>query len=75
MSPFWLFENRIPLKPKLGACAASQTTVMHMERLNQTKFPIFVILCVLCFQRQSYYHTVSGDYLPCKAYDYTISDF
>ena len=31
-----------------------QTTVLHMKRLNQTESPIFVILCVLCFQRQSY---------------------
>ena len=29
----------------------SQTTVLHMKRLNQTESPIFVILCVLCFQR------------------------
>ena len=34
-----------------GAYAASQTTVLH---LNQTESPIFVILCVLCFQRQSF---------------------
>ena len=25
-----------------------------MKRLNQTESPIFVILCVLCFQRQSF---------------------
>ena len=49
------FENRIPLKPALGACAASQTTVLHMKRLSQTESPIFVILCVLCFQRQSFF--------------------
>ena len=36
-----------------GAYAASQTTVLHMKRLNQTESPIFVILCGLCFQRQS----------------------
>ena len=29
-----------------------QCTVLHMKRLNQTESPIFVILCVLCFQRQ-----------------------
>ena len=33
---------------------ASQTTVLHMKRLNQTESPIFVILCLLCFQRQSF---------------------
>ena len=27
--------------------------VLHIKRLNQTESPIFVILCVLCFQRQS----------------------
>ena len=32
---------------RLGAYAASQTTVLHMKRLNQTESPIFVILCVL----------------------------
>ena len=37
-----------------GAYAASQTTVLHMKKLNQTESPIFVILCVLCFQRQSF---------------------
>ena len=35
------------------AYAASQSTVLHMKRLNQTEYPIFVILCVLCFQRRS----------------------
>ena len=37
-----------------GAYEASQTTALHMKRLNQTESPIFVILCVLCFQRQSF---------------------
>ena len=51
------FENRIPLKLALGggggggAYAASQTTVLHMKRLNQIESPILVILYVLCFQR------------------------
>ena len=36
------------------AYAAVQTTVLLMKRLNQTESPIFVILCVLCFQRQSF---------------------
>ena len=44
------FENRIPFKPKLGgAYVASQTTVLHMKRLNQTESPIFVFLCVFFF--------------------------
>ena len=38
-----------------GAYAASQTTMLHMKRLSQTESPIFVILCVLCFQRQSFF--------------------
>ena len=38
----------------MPAYAASQTTMLHMKRLNQTESPIFVILCVLCFQMQSF---------------------
>ena len=60
------FENRIPLKPALGEgaggggggdgdVAASQTTVLHMKRLNQTESLFFVILCVHCFQRLSFF--------------------
>ena len=48
------FENRIPLKPALGGVCSSQTTVLHMKRLNQTKSLIFLILFVLCFQKQSF---------------------
>ena len=62
LSPSGYFENRIPLKPVLewgegegAAYAASQTTVLLMKRLNQTESLIFVILCILCFQRQSFY--------------------
>ena len=38
-----------------GAYAAPQTTILYMKRLNQTESPIFVILYVLCFQRQSFF--------------------
>ena len=38
-----------------GGVSASQTTVLHMKRLDQTESPIFVILYVLCFQRQSFF--------------------
>ena len=31
------------------AYAASQTTMLHMKRLNQTESPVFMSLCVLCF--------------------------
>ena len=37
-----------------GAYVALQTTVLHMKRLHQTEYPIFMILCVLYFQRQSF---------------------
>ena len=37
-----------------GAYAASQTTVLHMKGLNQIKSLLFVVLCDLCFQRQSF---------------------
>ena len=37
-----------------GEYAVSQTTVLHMKKLNQTESSVFVILCVLCFQRQSF---------------------
>ena len=40
------FENQIPRKPVLGAYAASQTTVLHIKRFDQTEFLSFVILCV-----------------------------
>ena len=55
------FENRIPA---LGAYIASQTTVLHMKRLNQTESPIFVILCVLCFQRQFFFYYYSMNSTP-----------
>ena len=42
-----------------GAYSASQTTMLHMKRLNQTESPIFVILCVLCFQRQYFFTFIS----------------
>ena len=50
-----VFENRIPLKPELGdgSVCSLATTVLHIKRLSQTESPIFMILCVLCFQRQS----------------------
>ena len=38
----------------MGAYAASQTTVLHMKKHNQTESSIFVVVCVLCFQRQSF---------------------
>ena len=46
---------KIPALEGAGAYAASQATVLHMKRLNQTESPIFLILCVLCFQRLSFF--------------------
>ena len=37
-----------------GGVCSTQTTVLHMKRLNQIESPIFMILCVLCFQRISF---------------------
>ena len=37
-----------------GAYAASQTILLHIKRLNQTEYPIFVILWVHCFKRQAF---------------------
>ena len=39
------------LSRRYGAYAASQTTVLHMKRLSRTECLIFVVLCVVCFQR------------------------
>ena len=48
--------------------ASSQTTVLHMKRLSQTESPIFVILCVFCFQGNPFLlvfdSTVAG-VVPC----------
>ena len=54
---FDYLENRMltPLKPLLrwgGANVTSKPTLLHIKRLNKTESPIFIILCVLCFQRQ-----------------------
>ena len=42
-----------------GAYAASQTTVLPTKRHSQTESQIFVILCALCFQRQSFFYFYS----------------
>ena len=57
------------------AYAASQTTVMHMKRLNQTESVIFVILCVLCFQRQSFFTFIppqSVSHRPSRKHAYIM---
>ena len=46
-----LLKNRIPLKP----AQPRKTTVLHMKRISQTESLMFVILCVLCLQRQSFF--------------------
>ena len=56
-----------------GCYAASQTTYMslYMKRFNKTESPIFVLLCVLCIQRQPsrflFYFTTSGVKCPVTA--------
>ena len=54
----WDFVTNVlnDLSPSIGLdlFAASQTTVLHMKGFSQTESPIFVILCVLCFQRHSF---------------------
>ena len=37
-----------------------------MKRLNQTESPILVILCVLCFQRQSFLTFISCKLFPLE---------
>ena len=37
-----------------GAYAALKTAKLYMKRLNKTESPIFVLLCVLCIQRQPF---------------------
>ena len=41
-----------------------------MKRLNITESSIFVILCVLCFERQSffYFYSVCTQYITSKAF-------
>ena len=58
------FENRTPLKPVLGGvCSLADCNVAY-EETQSNRVSIFVILCVLCFQRQSFftlfYSTVPG---------------
>ena len=66
LGPLWLFSE---IEYRLGRhyrpYAASQTTVLHMKRLNQTESPIFVILC--CFQRQSFLTFILLYYSWCCA--------
>ena len=55
-----------------------QCCIWSMKRLNQTESPVFVILCVLCFQRQSFLtfiplaisfcHTLKSDAQPTNIY-------
>ena len=36
------------------AIAASQNTLLHINGLNKTESPIFILLHVLCFHRQPF---------------------
>ena len=42
--------ERVRLKPRKLKCC---NKLLHIKRFNQNESPIFVIMCVLCFQRQS----------------------
>ena len=55
--------------------APSQTTVLPMKRLNQTESPIFVILCVLCFQRQSFFTFIKFPRFLCCSSSLCVGDF
>ena len=54
--------------------SALQTTVLHMKRLNQTESPIFLILCVLCFQRQSIFFTFITEFMSDVCYNTKQAD-
>ena len=63
LSPSWLFlKSNTALKPDLGGWGwggggrmQPRNYSVHMKRLSQTESPIFVILCVLCFRRKSFF--------------------
>ena len=42
----------LKIESVLGTYFTAQHTLLHMKRLNKTESSIFVISCVLCFQRQ-----------------------
>ena len=46
------------------AYAVLQTILLHMKRFNKTESPIFVLLCVLCFQRQSFKFSLTQVFIP-----------
>ena len=54
LSFFWCLKKAVRNFDTFWVSLASQTTVLHMKRLNQTESPIFVILCVLCFHFYSF---------------------
>ena len=47
-----------------------KSTVLYMNKLNQIKSPIFVILCVLFFHRQSFW-----TYIKCIWNQYDVFFF
>ena len=47
-----------------GVRVQPRKLVLLVKRLNQTEFPIFVILCVLCFQKAILFDFYFG-VVPC----------
>ena len=58
-----------------GSYAASQTTVLHMKGLSKTESPIFMILCVLCFQSQSFFTFILHSNTPARVVPYLSLHF
>ena len=57
------------------AYAASQTKVVYMKRFNKTEFPIFILLCVLCFQSQPFRFLFYLTAADVKCHVATVKDF
>ena len=49
-----LVALKIEYRLSLYTRGSMQPRKVHMKRLYKTKFPVFVFLCVLCFQMQPF---------------------
>ena len=47
----------------LGKSSGSKKDLLHMKILNETESPIYILLCILCFQKQPF------RFLLLKLYD------
>ena len=53
----WLelpMARRLSMVPKVFEPLKVDCILLHMNILNKTESPMFVLLCVLCFQRQPF---------------------